>query len=156
MTVIAWDGRILASDKQVTMNGIKFSTTKLKYLGNGEYAAMTGDRNDCLAMLEWYKDGADRDKFPQLGKGNDSYSLLLVIRGNNLSAVYYENSPFAVNVEDRKIAFGCGRDLALGAMAAGVSAFEAVKIACQFDIHCGVGCDWVNVANDGVMRVSDV
>ena len=155
MTVIAWDGRILAADKQETTNGVKFSTTKLKYLGNGDYAAATGNRNDCLAMMEWYKDGADRDKFPQLGKGDDSYSLLLVIR-NNLSAVYYENSPFAVNVEDRKIAFGCGRDFALGAMAAGVSAFEAVKIACQFDIHCGVGCDWVNVANDGVMRVSDV
>ena len=155
MTVIAWDGRILASDKQETMNGIKFSTTKLKCLGNGDYAAATGDRNDCLAMMEWYKDGADRDKFPQLGKCNDSYSLLLVIK-NNLSAVYYENSPFAVNVEDKIIAFGCGRDLALGAMAAGVSAFEAVKIACQFDIHCGVGCDWVNVANDCVMRVSDV
>lgn len=155
MTVIAWDGRILAADKQVTMNGIKFSTTKLKYLGNGDYAAMAGDINCCLAMMEWYKDGADRDKFPQLGNGNDNSSLLLVIR-NNLSAVYYENSPFAVNVEDRKIAFGCGRDLALGAMAAGAGAFEAVKIACQFDIHCGVGCDWVNIANGGIIRVSDV
>lgn len=155
MTVIAWDGRILASDKQVTMNGTKFSTTKLNYLGNGEYAAATGNRNDCLAMMEWYKDGANRDKFPQLGKGDDSYSLLLVIR-NDLSSVFYENSPFAVNVEDKIIAFGCGRDLALGAMAAGANAFEAVKIACKFDIHCGVGCDWVNIANRGIIRCSDV
>lgn len=37
--------------------------------------------------------------------------------------------------------FGSGRDFALGALAMGASAYEAVKAAITFDITCGIGVD---------------
>jgi ATP-dependent protease HslVU (ClpYQ) peptidase subunit len=44
-------------------------------------------------------------------------------------------------VEDPFMAWGSGRDFALGAMAMGATAREAVAVACRFNVYCGNGID---------------
>lgn len=45
-------------------------------------------------------------------------------------------------------AAGSGADYAMGAMAAGKDAKEAVEIACRFDINCGLGVDVLMAENN--------
>ena len=46
-------------------------------------------------------------------------------------------------------AWGCGRELAMGAMANGGDAYRAVEIACQYDIYCGGSVYGVSMIPDG-------
>jgi hypothetical protein len=48
-------------------------------------------------------------------------------------------------MSEKKVAYGSGGDLALGAMAAGATAKQAVAIACRFDPNTGQGIDAVQV-----------
>jgi hypothetical protein len=43
------------------------------------------------------------------------------------------------------MAWGAGRNLALGAMAAGADACQAIEIATRFDIHTGQGVNSIDV-----------
>jgi hypothetical protein len=51
----------------------------------------------------------------------------------------FDSSPWASGPIDCEFyAIGSGADFAMGAMAMGASAEEAVRIACQLDPHCGL------------------
>jgi ATP-dependent protease HslVU (ClpYQ) peptidase subunit len=58
---------------------------------------------------------------------------------------YFEQLPFKQIIEEKFAAWGSGRDFALGALAKGADAIEAVRIASRFCTSCGMGIDsiWV-------------
>lgn len=90
-------------------------------------------------MARWFEEGADREKWPKCQDKDDTWCRLIVVNG--LGAFFYERLPVEIRVEDSFMAWGSGRDFALGAMACGKSACEAVEVACKFDTGCGNGID---------------
>jgi len=139
MSVIAWDGKMIAADKQATCSGMRFTTTKMRRLPSGEVLAWTGEQDGGELLAIWYANGADITKWPEFQKDKELWVRLIVA---NVSVVkFYERQPIAVVVEDAYMAWGSGRDYAMGAMAFGADAEHAVSIASKFDNGCGCGID---------------
>jgi len=139
MSVVAWDGKAVAADKQATCSSMRFTVTKLRRLGTGEVLAWTGDLDSGVLLAQWFEDGADPAKWPKCQEDKDQWVRLLVF--SSAGARFYERQPVAVAIEDRFMAWGSGRDYAVGALACGKTAREAVEIAARFSTECGMGVD---------------
>lgn len=137
MTVIAWkDGRI-AADRQTCMGVLKRETKKLVRDGN-HVLAFTGPIDYGLAMIRWKKAGAIPKDFP-VTQSQDDYALL--IDASFAGVFLYYQTLEAVVQPQPFWAVGEGAQVAIGAMAAGASAREAVLIAQEFCHGCGYGVD---------------
>jgi hypothetical protein len=142
MTVIAWDGHMLAADKRATnTSGLARTCTKI-VRHKDKLLAMTGDWDDAAELREWFKAGADPEKFPKAAR--DDKASLIVIDGKG-DIFHYCRGPYPIEIEDATGAWGSGRDFALAAMYLGRSAVEAVRIACLFQSDCGSGMDMLNL-----------
>jgi ATP-dependent protease HslVU (ClpYQ) peptidase subunit len=142
LTCIAWDRKSVAADKQASNSGLRHRTTKLRRISSGEVLAWTGDQDSGEMVAKWYEDGADPARWPECQKDKDSWSRLIVVSATG--AKVFERQPIATAVEDDFMAWGSGRDFAIGAMARGASAREAVEVAMEFDNCCGLGVDAVD------------
>ena len=143
MSVVAWDGKSIAADKQATAGGLRHTTTKLRRLDSGEVLAWTGDQDSAGMVAKWYADGADPAKWPESQKDKDDWSRLIVATADSVKV--FERQPVFSLIEDQFLAWGSGRDFAIGAMARGASAKEAVEVAMKFDAGCGLGVDVVDL-----------
>lgn len=148
MSVIAWDGKMIAADKQATCAGLRTTVTKLRRVqaepgqfGYGEVMAVAGDQDSGLMVMLWYEQGADPAKWPACQSDKDAWCRLLVASADG--ARIFERQPMSLKIEDPFYAHGSGRDYAMAAMACGKSAEEAVLIASRFDNGCGMGVDVV-------------
>jgi hypothetical protein len=145
MTTIAWDGKTLAVDRQADNGETRETVTKLRwrYTAEGkEVMAWTGFHEQGLWLAEWYFAGADRSKWPEFQASKD-WTILVVAGPKGVKV--YERLPIAQKIEDAFMAWGAGRNLALGAMAAGADACQAIEIATRFDIHTGQGVNSIDV-----------
>lgn len=144
MTVIAWDGKSLAADRQRTNADAKSQVTKIFEVKNPDTLATeiigcTGDEDALLSMIDWYtKKGKGKDTFPEI-QATDRWARLIVARPGKL--VYFDRSPHEIQVNEAFAAFGSGRDYALGAMSMGADAKTAVEIASRYCVYCGLGVD---------------
>jgi len=137
VTVIAWDGRTLAADKRATSGGgIVRTVTKIERHEDA-LLAITGEFDVAAEMRQWWKSGADAEKFPP--KAREDVATLIVIRQGRIET--YCGGPYSMRIEDYRCAFGSGRDFAEAAMHCGKSAAEAVAVACVFQSDCGNGID---------------
>ena len=113
---------------------------KITRMADGAVAAIVGDIGKGRVLLAWYDDGADPDKWPQALQTEEGFSPLILADTQML--VEFENLAVPlVYPRSQKMAWGSGHQIALGAMAAGATAAEAVKIASQYDIYTGHGVD---------------
>ena len=140
MSVIAWDGRTIAADCQATTAGMRVRVRKLHLMPNGTVLGWTGDNEMGLALVNWYVSGGDRKAWPEFQKGED-WTRLIVVSPEFHLPFCYERLPERQFVKDAFIAFGSGRDWAMGAMAMGADARKAVEIANQFCTGCGLGVE---------------
>jgi len=139
MTCIAWDGTTLAADKRATNNGgLARTCTKIERFAD-KLLAMTGDWDEAIETREWFKAGADPAKFPESVRKGDRSSLLVIDAVGNIW--HYTKGPYPMEVEDKQMAWGSGRDFALAAMHLGKDAIYAVEVACVFQTDCGSGID---------------
>lgn len=137
MTCIAWDGRTLAADKRASNCGLAVSVTKIWRHGD-VLLGFSGDTSVGMEMREWFKAGADPEKFPERAR-EDEATLVVVNNAGQVSL--YMTGPFPTVIEEDCFASGSGRDFALAAMHLGLDAARAVEVACRFDIHSGNGID---------------
>lgn len=139
MSIVAWDGRTIAADRQMTAGNLILTTHKIRKLPNGDIVAWTGITENGLAVAEWYEKGADPALWPASQKGED-WSRLIVVpkRGRPFT---YEQLPVKQIVHDRRAAWGSGGHFAIGAMEMGASSVQAVKVASKFCNGCGQGVD---------------
>lgn len=146
MTVIAWDGKVLAADRMSTIGGtpIHESTPKVQRLRapNGRQALIGFSGNSAFkaSYLNWMAGGEE----PALKQGEDMKWAIILIQEPRW--VWYRSD--TANRWDlfgamSYWAIGSGCDYALGAMEHGASAREAVKIASRLDNQCGMGVDVV-------------
>lgn len=139
MSVIAWDGKTLAADKQATNGNLRRTTRKIWRDGDRLLAGV-GTSSHIEALRSWVMGGLDPGAFPDQCKSEDMRASLIVITRAG-KVVRFENSPFPIEYEDEIYADGSGRDFAYGAMAMGADASRAVEVACKYDVDCGHGID---------------
>lgn len=144
MTVLAWDGNSLAADKQATEGGLRHLTTKIKRVEKGRFKGYliggSGATSQANMMMGWFESGAEPDRFPQYQDTDDLSAQLLVITPKR-EILRFDFNPIPIVFNDDMYALGNGRDVALGAMAMGARAAEAVEIASRLCTGCGMGVD---------------
>ena len=138
MTVIAWDGKTLAADKQSTICGYAGTTTKVHRVPEG-LVAFSGGGSHAAELLRWFQAGRPEGAFPKSTEELGAGSTFITKDGQVLLCSYH--GPFPEVVEDKFFARGCGRDYALAAMHLGHDARTAVEVACALDVNCGMGID---------------
>lgn len=141
----------VAADKQATDCDMVMETVKIRKIVSGPHAdhiiAWTGCDASGTFLADWYEAGAIPEHWPtQAQMDRDSSSRLIVVTPDGKCKHYQGTThPIALPVREPFRAWGSGRDFAMGAMAAGASAYEAVLIASQFCVTCGGGIDFFNV-----------
>ena len=132
MTTLAYDGNMICVDSQATAGEIvtprKFQKA---FYDVGEYLVVmfAGSTAHYAPMLEWLREGAD----PKEHKDWECAAWGVKADGSVLRYV----GPYP-EVVDGIDADGTGAGFAIGAMAAGATALEAVRIASQYDLYTGV------------------
>lgn len=130
MTTIAWDGKTLASDTQITYGGLRSRLSKIFDLPDGSYVGIAGDCHTAISVVEWLRAGAKPEKRPEVDL--DTISLLRVV-GEGEAYDFFGWSwrpiigPFAAN--------GSGAHGALVAMDLGKTAVEAIELTAKWDIY---------------------
>ncbi|PPC99619.1 MAG: hypothetical protein CTY35_03520 [Methylotenera sp.] len=148
MSVIAWDGNIIAADRQGTHAGLITTNTKLYQLDNRTVVGFVGSKSEGLALIEWYKAGAKPADHPKFDNA-EGFTYLIVVKDKQ--CFIYESQPYALKVEDAFLAWGAGRDFAIAAMHLGKNAIGAVEVASIFNDSCGNGVTYfeVGMADNG-------
>lgn len=143
MTIIVWDGKTLAGDRQSTYGNAKRYATKIFRARDG--AALVGFAGSAavgMEMLHWFEEGMDPSKFPELQKVKDEHVNMLVVWKDG-TIQEFGRTAYAEQIDGPFVALGCGHDFALAAMHCGRNAVEAVELTCQLDVHCGGGADFL-------------
>ena len=145
MTTVAFDGRVLAADRLVS-GGFPCSMGKIWKLKSGAYFTGCGSYDRMVEVADWLDkyDPADGDaKRPWLPPEQDTIFILVSPEGQGAWLSWPYLRP--VTFPERRFAVGSGSEYAIGAMAAGVGAVKAVRIASEYDADTGLGVDWVRV-----------
>jgi len=139
MTVIAWDGTTLASDRQITDSCRATVGKKLWKLKVGRETYLLGLSGEYGPGLEAIHTIMESHTFDKVAKDRD---VSIMVIGKN--RIFELERGYAIPVLEMKVwATGSGGDYALGAMLAGKTAVEAVEIAIQLDMNSGLGVDQV-------------
>jgi ATP-dependent protease HslVU (ClpYQ) peptidase subunit len=136
MTTLATDGRTLASDGQLTGADLVASLVQQKVfrLADGSVIGYAGELASSLAFHEWITNGMTKETEPELSEA------FAAIRINGTSTVTtYDYNCIAIELP-APMCVGSGAQIALGAMLAGKTPLEAVKIAVTRDIYSGGKC----------------
>jgi hypothetical protein len=148
MTVIVWDGEILAADKQATDDGIRRTITKIRRVAKGKNKGHlmggSGAATQANVMMDWYAAGAVPDHFPRYQDDNNLSAVLTVVTTEGL-ILRYEYTPVPIVFEDAQYCTGSGRDIAYGALHMGANAVEAVQVVSEFMSDCGMGVDAIRL-----------
>lgn len=133
MTTIAYKNDILCADTQVTWGDCVDGYTRKVFAKGSILYALSGN----AALAHTFRDWIERGMYgtpPHLGEGEQAASCF-VFPGDDLTLHFYGCG--VIPIRSSFYAAGAGSDLALGAMAAGATAFEAVVIAKRFNICTG-------------------
>lgn len=144
MTIIAWDGRFIAADKMGVSGDMPLEVDKLIRLDSGEIVGIVGTQHRGLELLEWYKSNRGK-KVEEIVNAAINEDCSLVVVNDNKVFHYFNDGKHPFEIKEKIAAFGCGRELAMGAMAAGADALKAVEIACRYNICCGCGITFFEI-----------
>ena len=138
MSVIVWDGKKLAADRQATNGSLKRSMPKIWKYGDLMIAGV-GTAINIEAMRNWIMGGLLPDKFPKLCETEGMSSVWLINKSGKIAK--FEHAPYPIEYYDKVFCDGSGRDFAYGAMAMGADAVKAVEVASEYCCECGGGVD---------------
>lgn len=149
MTVIAWDGAILAADRRLVVGGIVAETTKIRRAGKFLVGG-AGPGTDVAYLLEWGDHDFDPDQHPEKLYGikiSEDAALLAVTDsiGGPRVLLYEAGGRLPVVVKSPFFALGSGEKFALAAMHLGHNAEYAVSVANALCHWCGNGCDMLRL-----------
>lgn len=133
MSVIVWDGAVVAADMSLNDGRVLVPIEKLWRVG-GVVLGGVGSIHDIGAMKEWVLEGRKPESYPVVGE-HSCFVYVTPERG----LIRYTNKPIGIAHGFNKCAFGTGRDFAYGALYIGATSVEAVKAACKYGMDCGSG-----------------
>lgn len=133
MTTVCYKDGVLASDSLVTANGgVVGSARKMRVLSDGSVMAHGGILADAELVFEWVERGEKPKDKPSV---DDSCFEAVRVYPDGRIVWYSEKLvPYKYREHLGFFAFGTGEHFALGALAAGATAEEACRIACEFDV----------------------
>jgi ATP-dependent protease HslVU (ClpYQ) peptidase subunit len=140
MSVVVWDGKTLAADRQITSAEMRVTVSKMKRLLDGTLLAWVGSQDGGLVMARWYENGEDVNAWPESQKDKKDWTRLIVVKPDG-RVFFYERLGEPINVIETPIAWGSGRDFAMGALAMGADARKAVEVANSLCVSCGMGVE---------------
>lgn len=135
MTTIAWDGKTLATDSMVTSDETILSTVDKKlYLDVGRFKAVAtcGSAVKTDALIFWIKEGEEGSP-PKMGEDD----CILCVTSDGDLYVYWHHDSDCHYCATGNMAAGSGSDIAFGALDAGATAVEAIKIASKRNVYTG-------------------
>lgn len=138
MTVICWDGEVLAVDSLATYGYTVSYTDKLWMYQHGSsysFVAGCGSSVGVSAMLDWYGKGAVPTDFPIAE--TETQNSQVIVMGSDGVLLEYCASGYPMECPYQPLTWGSGGEIALGAMSQGANAIEAVKAACVHSAACG-------------------
>lgn len=130
MTCIAIKDGIVAADSRVS--GAYSSAMVKLYKQPGAIIGFAGEICEALVFVDWYRDR--RNRAPDTAHETGWCALVLSEKDG---IEYWDKSLRPAKMLELQAAIGSGAPFAIGAMDAGKSAAEAVKIACKRDPACG-------------------
>lgn len=130
MTTIVTDGKVICSDTQSRINFIDILPTRKIFKINGGVFGVCGELSSAMKYLEWIKKGRDEETKPTL---DDDWHAIFVENGK----VWHENNNLFPTRGGVPFAIGSGAPFAMGAMLAGATPQEAIKIAMKLDVDTG-------------------
>lgn len=140
MTVIVYKDGVMAADTQETVNDVPRRCIKLYKVGK-TIIGTAGDSYTGMMFVDWWKGGAkpkDKPDLTNLDSEEEDFECLVWTEGK-LYSVTRLFQMVEINLDDHPYyAIGSGSGVAYGALAMGAKAKEAVEIACDYDIHCGL------------------
>lgn len=138
MTTIATDGHTIAADRLVTGGGLVHGTVrKLHRAQDGSVIGVAGTTFIIDAFVRWYN---DRDRPEQFDAKTDNFEALILKPDGTVWCYDQHGNCYEAGAPS---AIGSGSGVAYGAMAAGATPAEAVRIACDRDTCSGGGVDWM-------------
>lgn len=135
MTVIAWDGQVLAADSLATA-GSACSTVCKIFAHEDCLLGITGDLSVGMELLNWFQRDRTVAGWRQEWRNPTEGASLLVIYPDG-SAWKYESSPYPFQLLQSFPAIGSGAEIAMAVMDAGRNAHDAVELTCKYNNTCG-------------------
>lgn len=126
MTTVAWRGSVLATDSALTCGNMQGKFTKLLKMRGMAYG-FCGDADQVVRTIALL---SMNTPYTELKKVKGDIGILVLTTDGCLMM---DNDMQPIPVENEFWAMGSGAEYAMGAMAAGKNAKQAVEIACQFD-----------------------
>lgn len=135
MTTICYKNGELAADSLVTDNGVHIGLMeKACVLDDGSVVGAAGQAQCTAAFFRWLAAGEPTYGKPKVPQEFEAFRVYPGLRVFNYECdlVPYQWNPF-----NGVVAIGSGYEIALGAMYAGATAWEACTIAAQLDRNTG-------------------
>lgn len=132
MTTIAYKAGTIASDSVQTFNSMRIGTMpKIARRSDGTLVGAAGNASYVTTLIKWAK-SPSKSK-PPLPPNDGGTGLVISPKGK---ITLIDDDGFT-ECETDYIAIGSGGEIALGAMAFGATAKEAVEISIKHDCHSG-------------------
>jgi hypothetical protein len=151
VTTIAIDkhGTIAADGLRLWCGDVVSRTEEKLRIRHGRIYALTGVAPVFEPLIAWHGErNADPEKLPPhvgIGEKEERSWTLIVVERPGLVTKYTSTCPYPETFEP-PIAFGAGIDLAKGAMWAGASAGEAVRLVAENAEHTGGRIQVIDIA----------
>lgn len=144
MTTITYKNGIIAFDSLIVFGNLIIGECEDKvrafdiFIGDTKeqwLVGVSGDAESCEALFDWGSSNFDSSLKPTMPVGEEAILDAFIIKPNGIWRVDSNLKPYKIlNDFD---ALGSGSQIALGAMAYGATAKEALKIASKYDINTG-------------------
>lgn len=132
MTTVAWDGHTMAADTLLAASNVRDGAfTKIVKRKDGALCGCAGAAAKAYGFHKWFLAGEKREH-PCIGE--EGFNAL-VVRPDKQLMLYDQVGRF--EFKSKYTAIGTGFEIALGAMAVGGSAADAVSAAMEHDSNTG-------------------
>lgn len=132
MTTIVYRDGILASDSQITNGDLRQSSTRKIFGCDRGIGGAAGKLVDAHLFNMWIQAGAP-DNPPKI----DDHAADGIFIHPTGETFLWDGTEQLIELQGPFFAFGSGHQIAVGALAQGASAIEAVHIAIQYDTGSG-------------------
>lgn len=132
MTTIAYDGKTLACDMQVTTGEMKSKVRKMIVLDEERVCCYAGTVDDCLQLLTAYMNGTELTV-------SEGFCATLVIFNTVTKRCFIMHEKMHELEVLAPFAYGSGQLAALACLKLGKNAVKSIEIASQCDINTGLG-----------------
>lgn len=147
MTTIAWDGTTLAADRCSWSGDTRRRVRKVFKLtapdGRRFLVAFSGHGSFCLAVLGWMRGERGRPDPLAFMAATELNSQCALVIDEKRRVWQLGNELVYSQMREKIYGFGGGQAYAFGALEAGATAIEAVRIAIKRSDMAGIGVDWV-------------